>query len=202
MIKHFSLFFLFTVLSFFLFGQDTSEKASRSSIGISSTFIGAANIITFHAIDGGGSYDGDNYYTINLNYLYTLNQTFQLETGIEYGKYHFNYSGISGDGNPYQYEWDYYLLSIPATVRINFKKFYYFNAGFSFDFNVNDQSNDIDQSGIGALMGLGFNYPFKSGLGLFANPYMQLHHIIDFKQGNNAYKMFKGGIRIGATYTF
>ena len=201
--KGFILIISILFLSFSLIkAQEETSKSKKHSIGVSSTFIGAANIITFNTMDGGRSYTGDNYYTLALNYLYTINRTFQLETGVEYSKYHFNHSGISGDGSHFDYESDYFLLSVPATVRINFEKFFFFNAGFSFDFNINDQGYSIDQSGIGALMGLGFNFPFKSGLGLFVNPYLQLHHIIDFKQGNNAYKLFKGGIRIGLSYTF
>lgn len=201
--KIFTLFVLVSVFSFCLVGQETIEKKSKSSIGISSTFLGKANIVYYQQVDGGAGYTGDNYYTFSLNYLYTINRTFQLETGISYAKYNFvvtpNY-GPPDEMIPYSTQ--YYQISVPITVRINFERFYFLNGGFSFDYQINEGSTYIDQSGIGAILGLGFNYPFKSGLGLFANPYVEVHRLIDYQEGNNAQKLTEGGIRIGATYTF
>lgn len=184
------------------YAQDKAKEASKSSIGLSSAFLGKANIVYYQQVDGGAGYTGDNYYTFSINYLFTINNTFQLESGITYGKYSFVVTpNVSPDLN-IPYSTNYYQFSVPITVRINFERFFFVNAGFSFDYRVKDQSTYIDQSGIGAILGLGFNYPFESGIGLFANPYVEIHRLIDYQEGNNAQKLTEAGIRIGATYTF
>ena len=202
----FLLFSFLLSLPLFAHSQEQVEESSRSAIGISSTFIGKGNIISIPGVDGAAGYSGDNYYTIAINYLYRINRVFQIETGMEYGKYHFIVSPSSSIPPPYDdytYPIETYLLSIPITVRINFERFFFFNAGFSIDFDANDNYYAAqDQGGIGFLMGFGFNYELKSGLSFFANPYLQMHHVIDFEKGNNAQKLTKAGIRIGATYTF
>lgn len=185
------------------YAQDQEKEASKSSIGISSTFLGKANIVYYRQVDGGAGYTGDQYYTFSLNYLYTINRTFQIETGITYATYHFVVTPNYGPPDEMiPYSTNYYQFSVPITIRINFERFFFVNGGFSFDYKVKNQTTYIDQSGIGAILGLGFNYPFKSGLGLFANPYFEIHRLIDFQEGNNAGKLTEAGIRIGATYTF
>lgn len=202
--KSIILFLCFIILSLTsLKAQNQTEDSKKSSIGISSTFIGKGNIISFQQLAGAPGYTGDNYYTLALNYLYRINRTFQLETGIEYGKYRFVVSpNVPPDADDSPYPIDTYLLSIPLTVRINFERFFFFNTGFTFDFDINDQYTYINQGGIGILMGLGFNYELKSGIAFFINPYLQLHHLIDFEKGNNAQKLTKAGIRIGCSYNF
>ncbi len=184
--------------------QEEKDQSKKSSIGISSTFIGKGNIVAYPKIDGAAGYTGGNYYTIALNYLYKINRTFQLETGIEYGKYNFViFPNTPPPSDNTSYPIDSYLLSIPITVRINFERFFFFNTGFSFDFDSNERYNPaMNQGGIGVLLGLGFNYELKSGMAFFINPYLQLHHLIDFEKGNNAQKLTKAGIRVGVTYNF
>lgn len=194
--------FLFTILPS-LKAQENTTQSSKHSIGISSTFIGNANIVYFQTIDGGAAYEGEGYYTIALNYLYSINKVLDIGTGIEYGKYSVNITPNPPpphEGTPFLSEYE--MLNIPITIRANFAKYFFVNGGIQFDFDLKNEYTYTINQGMGAMLGLGFNYTFKFNLSLFVNPYVKAHNLINFSEYNVNNDIKEAGIRIGAFYRF
>jgi len=169
-----------------------NPNLKKGKIGITFTPVGYCGISYFGK--GGGS-EG-NLYGLGINYIYLLNKRLELETGIEYSKYHIIQS-------PYldlKYETNLYLINIPLSLRINFLKFFFFNTGIFIDIDF-AKNNDIEnQTGLGLmLLGLGAKYDFKSGVSLFANPFVRWHSVISF-QGLYHERLVDAGVRFGITY--
>ncbi len=196
------IYFLFLTLSH-LNAQEETLNSSKHTIGISSAFIGNASIYYFQTRVGGANYEGEGYYTIALNYLYSINRVLDMETGIEYGKY--SMTVTAHPPPPYEeitYLAEYELINIPITLRVNFANYFFVNGGIHFDFDLKNEYTYSSHQGMGAMIGVGFNYTFKFNLSLFANPYVKAHHLINFSEYNVSNDIKELGIRIGMMYSF
>lgn len=93
------------------------------------------------------------------------------------------------------------LIDIPVTLRANFLKYFYANSGVLFDIDISDSNTIDDQSGIGAMLGVGLNYDFGFGASIFINPYIKMHSIIPFSQeGSIHQRLTESAVRFGITY--
>lgn len=196
------IYFLFLTLPP-LNAQEETLNSSKHTIGISSAFIGNSSIYYFQTREGGANYEGDGYYTIALNYLYSINRVLDIETGIEYGKYSMTVTAYPPP--PYEeitYLADYELINIPVSLRANFAKYFFINGGIQFDFDLKNEYTYSSHKGMGAMIGVGFNYTFKFNLSLFVNPYVKAHHLINFSDYNVSNDIKELGIRIGMMYSF
>jgi len=186
------------VASFSSFAQENDAKSRKGQIGITYSSFGDNDLITSRGMDGGPSYSGDGFYTFGISYLCPLNNTIDLETGIEYSK-----DNLIGHANlPPQsviptYGTSLSLVSLPVLLRVNFLKYCFINGGFLFDMDISD-SNAIDsQSGVGAVFGLGLKYDFKCGITVFANPFSKMHSLVRFSSGQGYQKLMESGFRFG-----
>ena len=131
-------------------------------------------------------------------YLYQLNQTFSVETGIEYAEYKIivepNLPMIYG-GTPYPAKFS--LMQIPATVRVNFLKYFFVNGGVFLDFGATSSNVAVDQNGIGANFGVGVKYEFNRRFSLFVNPYTKFHSLLPFTPTVNRDRLYESGFRFG-----
>ena len=64
-----------------------------------------------------------------------------------------------------------------------------------------DSSSPI-ASGLGAIVGIGAQYEFNNGFGLYINPYSKAHAILSFSFDKYPLRMLETGVRIGMTYSF
>jgi hypothetical protein len=198
-----SLFLFYLLFALFsLKAQEETTKSRNHSIGLSSTFIGNANVIYYHKRDGGAGYEGKGFYTVALNYIYSFNRTLAVETGIEYGKYSLiiipNIPPPDIGIAPYPATFE--LLNIPVSLRTNFAKYFFVNGGVQFDFDI--INSYYDHVGMGGVLGLGFNYTFQFKLSLFANPYVKAHNLINFSEYRSEMHLMEVGIRLGIMYSF
>jgi hypothetical protein len=62
-------------------------------------------------------------------------------------------------------------------------------------------SSPIDaQVGLGAMLGVGLEYDFKSGISLFVNPYFKVHTLVPFSFNSCSQRFLESAVRFGITY--
>ena len=193
-------FFIF-VASFSSNAQNNEDKTRKGQIGITFSSFGENDVVRSEGLLGGASYNGDQFFTLGINYLYKLNNTFDIETGIEYSDHKIIIKPMAippMEFPPYCAKFS--LINIPVTLRVNFLKYCFLNGGILFDIDASTSSPIDGQTGIGSILGLGIKYDFKSGLSVFANPYYKMHSLVPFTSGDNHQRLMESGFRFGLMY--
>lgn len=183
------------------YAQKEETPTKKGQIGITFSSFGNNDVVRSEEPVGGPSYHGDQFYTLGINYLYLLNHIFDLETGIEYS----NHKIIIEPGvNPGQTlpsrQAKFSLISIPASVRVNFLKYFFINGGIFLDVDASNSMPIDSQTGIGANLGLGFKYKFKCGVTAFVNPYSKYHSLVAFSSESHQQHLMESGFRFGLMY--
>jgi len=196
----FILYFVF-VASLSSYAQKNEEKPRKGQIGITFSSFGDNDVVRSEGLLGAPSYNGDNFFTFGINYLYRLNRTFDIETGIEYSNHKIIIKPMAIPPMEYPpYSAKFSLINIPVTLRVNFLKYFFINGGILFDIDSSASSPIDSQTGIGSILGLGIKCDFKSGLSVFANPYLKAHSMIPFSSGDNHQRLMESGFRFGLMY--
>ena len=196
------LFCSMFVISFSLFAQKNEGETHKGQVGITYSSFGENDVYRSREPMGGAGYSGDKFYTLGINYLYKLNNTFDLETGVEYSHHKIIvHPGVFPGNANSQYGASFSLIDIPVTLRVNFLKYCFINGGILLDIDAGTSSPIESQTGIGSVLGLGVKYDFKSGFTVFANPYYKIHSWVPFSSGDNHQKLLESGFRFGLMYT-
>lgn len=183
------------------YARENKEEPRKGQIGITFSSFGENNVIQFQNLEGAASYNGDRFYTLGISYLYKLNRTFDVETGIEYS----NHKIIIEPNLPPQmdnspYGASFSLINIPVTLRVNFLKYCFINGGLLLDIDAGTSGPIDSQTGIGTVLGLGLKYDFKCGVTAFVNPYSKLHSLISFSSDRYPQRLMESGFRFGLMY--
>lgn len=198
----FILCFIF-IASFSSYAQKNEVKTRKGQIGITFSSFGENDVVRSQELIGSASKSGDSFYTFGINYLYKLNKTLDVETGIEYSNHKIIVkSMVRPDMNTYSphYSANLSLVNIPITLRVNFLKYFFVNGGILFEMDAGTSSPIDGQTGIGSVLGLGIKYDFKSGFSVFANPYIKAHSLVPFTSGDNHQRVMESGFRFGLMY--
>lgn len=148
-------------------------------------------------LEGAGSYDGDGFYGVGISYLKPLNSWLDIEAGVNYSKHKIMFtSHLHQDGGKTFSRSNLQTVSIPVAFRANFLKYLFVNLGAVADFETKHGMLD-NQSGIGAMAGIGFKYGFTPKVSAFVNPFLQQHAIIPFRPENYQQRMLDAGVRLG-----
>jgi len=189
----------FATNSSYALGNET--PARKGQIGITLSSFGSNDVITFQKLIGAASYNGDQFYTLGISYLYPLNNTFDIETGIEYSNHKIIIDPeVSSGGILPSYREKFSLISIPATARVNFARFFFVNGGIFLDIDATNPMPVDSQTGIGANLGMGVKYKFKCGATAFVNPYLKAHSLVPFSSGQYQQHLMESGLRFGLMY--
>jgi len=185
-----------------LTAQESDAPIKKNKIGVSFSFLGESDILRFQQLEGAGSADSRRSFTVAFNYLHPLNKTFDLETGLEFSSftttiYPMIIPGVYPGGSFPTTFGNLNLLNIPVTVRANFWRFFYVNGGLLIDLDVNTSSHVDAQNGVGAMLGLGWKYEFKSGCEITINPYSKMHSMISFSNSTYPQRLLESGFRLG-----
>ncbi len=199
--KKSSLLILCFVLAIITFAQKNESQHLKGKIGITFSSLGENDVIRFQPLEGEGSYNSDNFFTIGINYLHQLNNTFNFETGIEYSNHKIIVDPFDPPFNqaPSHRE-QFSLINIPLTLRVNFLKYCFVNGGLILDIDPTISSPVDSQNGIGAIFGLGLKYDSDFGVSVFVNPYMKSHSLISFSTTENHQRLMETGFRFGLMY--
>ena len=183
--------------------QNNEDETRKGQIGITFSSFGENDVVRSQELIGSASKSGDSFYTFGINYLYKLNNTFDVETGIEYSNHKIIVKPMLLPHMDYYspgYRASISLINIPVTLRVNFLKYCFINGGLLFDMDASTSSPIDGQTGIGSILGLGIKYDFKSGLSVFANPYFKMHSLVPFSSGDNHQRLMESGFRFGLMY--
>lgn len=197
---------LLMMFSCSLFAQEKQDM--KRSIGFTLSPVGHNDVVNSAraSMEGEASYDGYNFYTLGISYVHPIRSWIDLEAGIEYSNHTFRITPMSippdRESNPY--DRDIFLMNIPITARINFLKHFFFNSGIMFGFDTGDSGPIDDQTGIGALLGIGAKYNLNKRFGIFANWNYKFYSLIPFSSDNDdhRWRLVEGALRIGLTYGF
>jgi hypothetical protein len=197
----------FITLSFLFFNQylvNAQEKGSKiknAKIGITFSSFGENVVFRFEDLEGAASYNSDYFYAVGINYIIPLNKWLEAETGIEYARHYIIIEPNlppNIDSSPRKENFG--LVNIPLSLRANFLKYFFVNAGLTVGIDGSLDSPIDNQSGIGPLLGVGMKYDFKSGISVFVNPYGKIHSLLSFNDFQRHQRIWESAVRVGLTY--
>jgi len=170
----------------------------NGKIGITFSSFGTNDVARLRPVTDDTGYHSDKFYTLGFTYLYQLNHTFEVETGIEYSKHQILISVIMPPPTVHSpYSASFSLINIPVTLRANFLNYFFANGGIFIDADAGTSHPIDSQTGIGALLGVGMKYDFANGLSAFVNPYSKMHALLSFSSNQYPQKVIESGIRLG-----
>lgn len=197
-ILYFLLFFILVAIG--AQAQDTYSPVKR--IGLTFSSFGENDVarVGGKELVGGPSYYGKDFYTVGFDYLQSVGKLrwLELETGVEFSRHKIEIKPAPFIDVAPRDE-DFSVLTIPLTLRASFLKYLFVNGGLMV--NIDGGSMPIDgQTGLGSLLGVGLKYDFKSGIGLFANPYAKIYSLVPFEHKDNRQRILESGFRFGVVY--
>jgi len=168
------------------------------------TYFGGSNdMFMISDLVGAPSYEGDGLFAVGFQYLRPVKKHLSFETGLQ-----FSQDKISIHPNlPPNFEGTIShakvsIITIPLALRLSFLKYAFINGGLLLDADTGI-SNPVDnQTGIGALLGVGLQYEFKQGLIISASPSAQIHSILPFSSDGNHHRLIQSGLKFGIAYRF
>lgn len=187
---------LLFIIAFFYGISAFAQSKGHISFGVA---FGDNDMVQFQQLIGAGSHSGKGFYSLEFNYQKPLNRFFDFETGLAFGSYNFLISGAPGvDFEPVSEKT--LLFTVPVIVRVNFLKYFFVNAGALMNMDLSNSSHLDNQSGVGAKFGVGIQYKFNSGIGIFIYPNLRAHSLIPFLSATYQERLFESSIQFGVSY--
>jgi hypothetical protein len=191
----FTLFFTLLLASGVCSGQ-------RTWWGEYSVFAGGGDneIFRFQELDGAGSVTGTGVWTAGFDIRRIFGDHFSVETGISYSQQYYYTSpapGISGEDRP----GDFGIISLPLTARVDFLKWFFADAGAVAGFQTGFSRLD-DMTGLGVILGAGFQYNFKSDIFFRVRAYAAQYALLHFMPEDYPQTLTNGGVTVGVGYRF
>ncbi|WP_425637421.1 outer membrane beta-barrel protein [Algoriphagus yeomjeoni] len=193
------------LLSFFLLISFSASAQSSLEVRGYFGFSGAmANWDT--PLDGASSVDIENVKEVGVLLSKRINENFSLGGGLNYSfaqvKYSPNFPPCANCLYGYSHNPDFRMLSIPVYAEYSLGKIFYAAAGPVVDFQLSEENNFSDQSGVGYLAGLGAKLDTeKFSFSIFPN--YKRHNVIPFeKEGNYKQILQELGVQLGVGYQF
>jgi|SRR6056297_1921583 len=194
--------FLALLLTFSCHAQENESEGKNLSLGITFSSFGDNDLVRFdNDLVGYAGTTGKQFYTLGVDYLFPLNHTFDLETGIEYSRHK-----IMVDPNlPPSLDRSNYpiylnILTVPIAVRVNFLNYFFISAGGMMNLDLSNAAEADTQTGLGASASLGVKYNFNSGLSVFINPYVKANALLPFSYDDFHQRLMVAGWRFGILY--
>jgi hypothetical protein len=151
---------------------------------------------------GSPSYQANGYYSIGFDYLYSICSCSAYEIGIEYSSHSITKISAVDINNNFSSSGKISLLTIPISYRIVFFKYLFINPGAFIDLDFSNSGLFSNQTGFGASIGIGLKFNFKSGIGLYINPFYKSHSWVTFSTATDKLRITESGIKLGLVYKF
>jgi len=180
----------------------TLMSAQKGQLGITFSALSDNGVARFRSMEDDSSTDAGKSFTYGISYLKPLNKWLDIETGLEYLSCPIETKSIVGTINgvtTLTRSATLSMLTAPVTVRANFLKYFFVNAGLLLDIDVSSNSIINSQSGLGSLLGLGLKYDFKNGISVFVNPYSKIH-LFPLTFERNQQHFMESAVRFGIAY--
>ena len=165
---------LFWISTLLVIGLVSTSTGQHSSYGIS---IGAGKgIILKESLEGGPSYKVNTSISIGLQYSRKLTDILHIATGINWYN---NKITVTPSFHPNMdmtaKNYNLQLIYIPVFLRADLSNYFFVNGGLIGDFDVTSTKHITNQSGVGAGLGIGAEFPIKGNLSIQLNPYLNFH---------------------------
>jgi len=179
--------------------KNTSNNYSK--IGVSYSSFGSNPVVFFQTLAGAPSYNSNHFYTLSLDYSFSIMNNLEIETSFDYSEQTVTVvPNVSPEINMNSHNQTFTILSIPVGVKYSFLKYVFINGGAFISYDNHNKYEVDNQSGIGLYGGLGLEYTLNMGLSVFINPYLKAHSLIPFDtQGTQAHLM-ESGFKMGVKY--
>jgi len=181
----------------------TLMSAQKGQLGITFSALSDNSVTRLgDEIIDDSSTDAGKSFAYGVSYIKPLNKWLDVETGLEYLSCPIVTKSIVSTPNgvtTLTRSATLSMFSLPVTVRVNFLKYFFVNAGLLLDIDVSSNSIINSQSGLGSLLGLGLKYDFKNGISVFVNPYSKIHLFpISFERNQQHFQ--ESAVRFGIVY--
>ncbi|SRR5258706_3178349 len=161
----------FLMTSFHIYAQELRRNSFGMSIGT-----GIPATLSFK---GAGGPDGMTV-EAGFNYYRQMTGKIKFETGL---MWHRNKFEISNDSPPFtSYHYDVGLLYIPLLFRFTFAKYMFLQAGPLVDIDPRMNRTVKSQTGLGAGLGFGVEFPVLKKCVIQFSSYMNLHSLAILKK--------------------
>lgn len=153
---------------------------------------GGNDLYSSEDIEGGPSYTGRGFYSIEAEMAFRITDNLDIVPGI-------SFIGNSFDVSPayrptLSDRQSLNVFSIPVYVRYHFFKYLFVSGGPTFNANGGDR----DLNGIGAGLHLGGEFKLSNGLLVTFGPFIRYQGILPWK----SYKLANRGVTFGVGYRF
>ena len=161
---------------------------------------GANDIFRFRELVGAGSVTGQGFWTAGLETRRLFGDHFSVETGLLYSHQYYFTSPAPGIGGEYV-SGSFGLVTAPVTARVDFLKWFFADAGALFA--VQTGFSDIENmTGLGATVGAGIQYRFKSDVFIRLRAYAMQYGLLHFMPDDYPRTMLNSGMTLGVGYRF
>ncbi len=190
------------IISFTLLLATCVCSGQKTWWGEYSVFAGGGDneIFRFEELLGAGSVTGTGVWTAGADVRRLIGDHFSIGTGLSYSHQYYYTSpapGIPGEDRPGNFG----LITIPVTVRVDFLKWFFADAGAAFSLQTGLSRTD-NMTGLGATLGAGFQYNFKSDLFFRVRAYTSQHGLLHFIPEDYPQTLTNAGVTAGVGYRF
>ena len=161
---------------------------------------GANDIFRVDELVGAGSVTGTGMWTTGVDLRRLFGDHFSLETGIGYSHQYFYTSpaaGIPGEDTPGNFG----IITIPMTARFDFLRWFFADGGIVGTLQTGS-SQVGNMTGLGATVGAGFQYNFKSDIFIRIRTYASQYALLHFMPEDYPQTLWNSGMTLGAGYRF
>lgn len=180
----------------------TSSSNSKRAIGVTYSGFGSNYAFYPEGLTGAGAYRGKGYYSLGVSYIHPISKRIDLETGVSYSNYTYQFSNASLSPDTSEpYDIKNAIIDIPLTLRWTFIRYFFINGGLLLGIDTRMDNSLDSQTGLGAMIGFGARYDFKNiPIGLFANSYYKRHKMGETALNKNHARTSENGFRFGVVY--
>lgn len=172
-----------------------TSKGQNDHYGIS---IGLGNgVILKKALEGGASYDINTGFSIGFQYNRKLSNKLHLMTGVNLYENSVTITPAFHPGNDMTPKTnDVRLIYIPLLLKVDLLKYLFINGGVIGDIDITRNKYIANQSGIGASLGIGTEFPINDKFSIQLNPYLNFHGLLLTNNETYPERIFDSGVKL------
>ncbi len=161
---------------------------------------GANAIFTYSELDGSGGVTGTGFWSAGAEVRRLFGESFSFGAGIGYSHNYYYTTPAPGLGNNRTYG-SFGLVTVPVMARIDFLKWFFADGGLVLSWQPG--SSDIDDmTGLGATLGAGMQYRFRSDLFIWGRVDATQYALVHFMPETYPQRLLNAGVKVGVGYRF
>lgn len=184
-----------TIFFFVLFSLYAHSQ--NHIIGITTT-IGQNTYQSFRKLLDDFGADGKGVYDFGLFYNKKTSKKFSISIEPEYSIQKIITTSFSS-GYDVQNQYELHIFNLPISLKYDFVKYFFINGGIMMSYDLSKVLDD--QTGIGAQLGIGFQFNIKN-IYMALNPTIKTYSLIPFKNSGYQYHCMESGLKFMAGYRF